>query len=245
MTGGFEEEWRHRFERYARRHTDDHRVSGWSEIGLRRRTAVFHELLDGGLLAPRSRVLDLGCGAGTYVRLLAGRQHHVVGVDYSLPSLGRAARTGAGDGARFVNAEAYWLPFGPAAFDAVVCIGVFQALREPARAMAEIARVLRPDGVLLVEVLNAWSPPAVLRRSVDRLRGHPGHLQYQAPRAMRRAAARHGFRSIRSVSILLPPRSLPALERALAPPWVRTALETLPGIRHVAAHAVWLIVEKG
>ena len=87
----FEEQWQRRFERFATRHQADHQVSGWSVAGLRQRLALFEGLLDRGLLTQGGRVLELGCGAGTYVRLLGKRGHSVVGLDYSLPSLSRAA----------------------------------------------------------------------------------------------------------------------------------------------------------
>jgi SAM-dependent methyltransferase len=71
----FERQWQSRFEKFATRHGSDHLVSGWSVAGLRRRLAVFEGLLDQGLLGTGTRVLELGCGAGTYVRLLAKRGH--------------------------------------------------------------------------------------------------------------------------------------------------------------------------
>ena len=87
---GFERQWKGRFEKFATRHEPDHLVSGWSAAGLRRRMATFEGLLDGGLVRSGARALELGCGAGTYVRLLAKRGHPVIGLDYSLPSLRRA-----------------------------------------------------------------------------------------------------------------------------------------------------------
>ncbi len=86
----FERQWRSRFERFATGHEEEHQVSGWSAVGLRRRVALFQQLLDGGLFRPGARLLELGCGAGTYVRLLAKSGYPVVGLDYSLPSLERA-----------------------------------------------------------------------------------------------------------------------------------------------------------
>src|SRR5262249_25159006 len=68
----FEAEWRARFERFARAYDDEPRISGWSDAGLRRRVAAFSEILPALRLPERARVLELGCGGGTYVRLLAG-----------------------------------------------------------------------------------------------------------------------------------------------------------------------------
>src|SRR5262249_35268013 len=76
---GFERQWKGRFEKFATRHEPDHLVAGWSLAGLRRRMVSFEGLLDGGLTRPGARALELGCGAGTYVRLLAKRGHPVIG----------------------------------------------------------------------------------------------------------------------------------------------------------------------
>ena len=62
-------------------------ISGWSDAGLRRRVALFAALLTGPAPAGARVALELGCGGGTYVRLLAGLGYRAVGLDYSVPSL--------------------------------------------------------------------------------------------------------------------------------------------------------------
>src|SRR5262245_298104 len=104
----FEGEWRNRFERFARSHDADHLVSGWSAGGLRRRLAIFEKILAQQQCSPPARVLDLGCGAGTYVRFLAALGHHVIGLDYSLPSLSRAIAADSSREGRYVSGEAYY-----------------------------------------------------------------------------------------------------------------------------------------
>jgi SAM-dependent methyltransferase len=240
----FEDRWRERFERYARRHADEHSISGWSAHGLRRRVGVFQDLLDQGLLAAGGRVLELGCGAGTYVRLLVKRGHPTVGLDYSVPSLGRAVDADPGRLGRYVAGDAYALPFASGSFDGVVCIGVLQALASPEGALGEITRVLAPKGRLVVETLNPWSPPAVGRRARSRLRGEPSHLHYGAPRPIERRLAQAGARRLRRLALLLPPRSLTGLGSALASPWLGRLVEAVPGLRLVVPHAFWIIGEK-
>jgi SAM-dependent methyltransferase len=240
----FEQRWRERFERYGTRHGDEHSVSGWSASGLKRRVAVFQELLDGGLFAPAARVLELGCGAGTYVRLLGKRGHPTVGLDYSLPSLARAVAADAIAPGRYLAGDAYGLPFRDASFDGLVCIGVFQAIERPDDALREITRVLAPGGRLLVETLNPWSPPTVIRRTRRRLAGEPRHLRYGSPGGIERRLAATGFERVRRVGLLLPPRSLPGLGDTLARPWVGHAVAFLPGLRSLLPHAFWVLGEK-
>jgi SAM-dependent methyltransferase len=240
---GFERQWQTRFEKFATRHRSDHLVSGWSAAGLRRRLSVFEELLDRGLLNAGDRILELGCGAGTYVRLLAKRGHPVVGLDYSLPSLDRAVAADLAQTGGYVAGDASRLPFQDRSFKVVVCIGVFQALETPEFALTEIARVLEPTGMAVVETLNPWNPLAVARRVHAFFRRQPTRLRYGSPRAVERAMASRGLRAVRRVSILLPPRSLPGLERTLGRPWLR-ALEAAPGVRALAPQAYWIVGVK-
>jgi len=241
---GFERQWQSRFEKFATRHRADHLVSGWSAAGLRRRLAIFEALLDQGIVGAGAQVLELGCGAGTYVRLIAKRGHPVVGLDYSLPSLDRAAAADVSRVGRYVAGDASRLPFQDRSFKAVTCIGVFQTLEKPGSALAEIARVLEPDGVAMVEVLNPWNPLAAARRLSAYFRRQPTRLHYSSPRAVERTMLSRGIRPIRRVSILLPPRSLPRLERTLGRRWLIRALEAMPGVRALAPQAYWILGAK-
>lgn len=90
------------------------------------------------------RTLDLGCGTGRNLPLLDGAQ--AVGVDPSLDALRRARRR-AGD-APLVQARAEALPFRDAAFDTVVSGLALCSVADPSRGLAEVRRVLRPDGTL-------------------------------------------------------------------------------------------------
>ncbi|MGZ4806275.1 MAG: class I SAM-dependent methyltransferase [Ilumatobacteraceae bacterium] len=94
-------------------------------------------------LASARRVLDIGCGDGQISRLAAGLGAEVVGIDPTWNCVSVAALRG---GASFARAEAAALPFADATFDAVVACLVFEHIREVDDAIAEVARVLQPDG---------------------------------------------------------------------------------------------------
>jgi ubiquinone/menaquinone biosynthesis C-methylase UbiE len=97
------------------------------------------------------RVLEVGAGGG------ANFAHYrdaalVVGSEPE-PTMARQAQgraRGAAVPVRVIRADAEDLPFADRAFDAVVCSLVLCTIGDPDRALAEIRRVLRPDGVLRV-----------------------------------------------------------------------------------------------
>jgi SAM-dependent methyltransferase len=108
---------------------------------------------------PGDRVLDLGCGTGELAFALAATGVRMVGCDTSgqmLRHAPRAARRPAG----WVQLDPHWrsLPFRPEAFDAVVAASVLEYLDEPAVFLAESARVLRPEGVVVCTVPNLGHP---------------------------------------------------------------------------------------
>lgn len=108
------------------------------------------------------RVLDVGCGTGALMRCLGEEYGEVYGCDPSSAMVSRA-----GDRARRMPAPTE-IPFPTGTFDVAVCACVYHHIepRLRARHLAEIQRVLRPGGVLLVFEHNPLNP--ITRRIVRR-----------------------------------------------------------------------------
>jgi SAM-dependent methyltransferase len=145
--------WRLHFERRARWAGNDAERSGWSADGLAARLAAFENLLPELVPASGAAVLDLGCGAATYTALLASKGYRVTALDYSFPTVQRAAH-GSRARARFAVADGHRAPLRTASFDLVLCIGVLQFSGNPALLIGEAARLVKPGGALLIETLN-------------------------------------------------------------------------------------------
>ncbi|HYB74036.1 MAG TPA: methyltransferase domain-containing protein [Candidatus Sulfotelmatobacter sp.] len=100
-----------------------------------------------------ARALDAGCGTGVCSLALAERAGRVVGFDLSGGSLRTARRLAEGAGAKrlaFAQGSLLQLPFPDASFDLVWSWGVVHHTADPARALDELARVLRPGGTLVL-----------------------------------------------------------------------------------------------
>jgi|GEM_PF-759198 len=143
------------------------------------------------------RILDIGCGEGELVQLLAEQEALPVGADYVGAAIATARERVPG--ARFEVADARKLPFDDEAFDDVVALGVIGYLAEADRALflAECRRVLAPGGRLLLRV----SPPAsaIGHGLLALLRpGYVSQARRLGTRILKRESRAAGLRLIRS-----------------------------------------------
>lgn len=100
-------------------------------------------------------ILEVGCGTGGAVRALApqvGTQGRVIGIDASATMIAEAETRSAGLTLpiEFRVADAHALPFADNSFDGCYADGVFEILPDPRQALAEMVRVLRPGGRLVI-----------------------------------------------------------------------------------------------
>ncbi|MDP8910915.1 MAG: class I SAM-dependent methyltransferase [Actinomycetota bacterium] len=163
-----------------------------------------HELREGLLLElflsaqPGPRVLDGGAGQGTFSALLAARGFVVTSTDASAAAVELLRKLGGG---AVAHADVAELPFRDASFDAAVLGEVLEHVEDDVGALREVARVLRPRGVVAASVPAnpAWFGPS------DRW---AGHVRRYTRRELSTTAAAAGLRVERCIGWGFPASAL-------------------------------------
>jgi ubiquinone/menaquinone biosynthesis C-methylase UbiE len=202
-SGKLEESWRARYDRWASQHELEHQIAGWSEQGLTRRLALVLRTIAESKLKPFSHVLDLGAGPGTYTRALGSRGHKCLGLDYSWNVI-KIAKSKDKTG-RYLQGEAYHLPFQDDSFDAVLCVGVLQSLQSISDAMLEMRRVLKPQGYLLLDGLNSLFWLHGVRSWREAKKGSEKRMSYYNPFKLTEEMETLGLRDIQTHWLATPP----------------------------------------
>jgi SAM-dependent methyltransferase len=141
--------------------------------------ALYQVIVDLTVAAPIGHLLDVGCGRGAILKLLASRANRVVGVDIDANArqIARAELMLAGiPNCSLRKGDMYRLPFADQEFNTIIIDDVLAGARDPVRALQEARRLLRPGGRLFVlesvlkrsstdmqRSLAAWSKDAGLR----------------------------------------------------------------------------------
>jgi ubiquinone/menaquinone biosynthesis C-methylase UbiE len=130
------------------------------------------------------RVLDVGCRDGTMTSRLADG-NEMVGVDVDPAALARATEA-HGFETHQVNLNQEGLPFPAESFDAVIAGEVLEHLQFPEVVVEELRRVLKPDGLFMGTVPNAFRLYNRLRFLTGRdFEDDPTHLHHFSPSSLR------------------------------------------------------------
>lgn len=156
-------------------------------------------MLDAVSVKRGMRVLDICCGPGMLTAGALERDAEAIGLDFAAEAV-ELARKLVPEG-RFQQGDAQALPFPEASFDAVLCGYGLMHLPEPAAALREILRVLRPNGRAAFSVWDATGAGFTLVYEAVRARGRldvalphgPDFFQFGSPERMRAALEEAGF----------------------------------------------------
>jgi SAM-dependent methyltransferase len=189
-----------------------------------RRYASSYEVLAGQVPAAPSHVLDLACGDGPLLALLAARGTAgltLTGIDMSPGELG-AARERVGDAATLLQARAQALPLPDASVDVLLSHMALMLMDDVPAVLREAARVLRPGGTLAAVVGAGMAPTPALTCYLEVLAGHA--------RAAEWAEVRFGDRRLRSAE---------GIAELLAPAFDGVQVHELQAPRHLTPDALW------
>jgi ubiquinone/menaquinone biosynthesis C-methylase UbiE len=180
-------------QRSSQSHEDDdlaQRYRDWrtSTLGAITERLEMAAVLD--VMAPLQgkRVLDAGCGNGTYAIEAAEREALVTGIDLSddMLAAARARSAARGVAVDWRQGDVLTLPFPDASFDRVIAITLLCLVPDPHGAMRELSRVLAPGGRLVIGELHRYSLWAMKRR----IRGWSGDAFWRGARFWTASALR-------------------------------------------------------
>lgn len=192
-------------------------------------TPVLNEVLP--LLDIRTaRVLDVGCGTGIFLKpMITAGCKQLFGVDGPQSFTERAIRRGYKEVSIIKDLNTDALPGASGDFDLVVCKDVFEHLLNPAHALSEIGRVLKPGGLLLLHVPNHFPLVGRLKflfsNDIDTFGFFPGesrwtfpHVRFYEYNDSMRVLAAHGFSLVLDLSHHF--QAIPVFSRCKATHWL-------------------------
>ena len=148
--------------------------------------------------APQERVLDLGCGWGTFEWALGPRVSEVVGVDFSAKSVELCERQRAQGGfanVRFVHADAGATGLAAESFDLVIAADLFEHLYpdDSERVAREAHRVLKSGGRFSIWTPHRGHVLEILKNNRVLLKPDPTHVDYKSMDRLRSLLTEAGF----------------------------------------------------
>ncbi len=149
----------------------------WSQM-------VGHRFIDWLAVAPGRDWLDVGCGNGAFTEVVqaSGQCKTLTGIDPSESQIAYARQRKGTDRASFQIGDAQHLPFADATFDVSVMALAIAFVPDPARGVAELARVTRPGGTVATymwDLPGGGLPLAPLFRELAKM-GHPAPMPISA-----------------------------------------------------------------
>jgi ubiquinone/menaquinone biosynthesis C-methylase UbiE len=156
----------------GRRLFDDwpERYDRWFETPVGKVVLKYELTLVLDLLRPTrgEKILDAGSGTGIFTGEFLDRGADIVGLDISWAMLRWAKEKHEAFSKRGVTADMALLPFADGVFDKTVSITALEFIEDEKRAVAELFRVTKPGGHVVVATLNSLSPWAIRRRESAR-----------------------------------------------------------------------------
>ena len=141
----------------------------------RQRINNIENIIDELGISPKDQALDVGCGSGIYLALIARWSQKVAGVEFSKESVRRCRAVinekGLENSVYVLRGDALSLPFHDCSFDFILCTEVLEHLANPLKGAQEIHRVLKIGGRALISMPNLLSAFWLFNRTVTECHG--------------------------------------------------------------------------
>ena len=125
----------------------------WDETTAEKDTAKLDRMAKRLKIKPGSIVLDVGTGTGVFIPFLLrkiGEDGRIIALDIAERMLGRARAKGFNGNIKYLCADVTDIPLGNEIFDIIVCYSSFPHFQDKPRALAEMKRVIKRGGRLLI-----------------------------------------------------------------------------------------------
>ncbi len=129
------------------------KAASWDETSSERDTTRLERMAKHLDIKPGSTVLDVGTGTGAFIPFLLreiGKGGRIIALDFAEKMLRRARAKGSNGNIDYLCAEVTNIPLGNEIFDIIVCYSSFPHFQDKPRALAEMSRVIKRGGRLLI-----------------------------------------------------------------------------------------------
>ena len=149
----------HKSDYWVNLYESDEHPSSFMRYELISRKRTIFNLFDALISEKNKSVLDIGCGIGNYLEELHKKGHKITGIDIAENML----KTSKERIKKYIQipplcrTDIENLPFPNNHFDVVFCVGVLEYLESDVKALEQISRVLKPNGILFLTLPNILS----------------------------------------------------------------------------------------
>lgn len=145
------------------------------------------------LLKPNDRILEIGCGIGSIVSELSGHSYDITGTDISTQAINYGLKKY--NNIKLLIQPTENLQFEDHSFDVVLSFDLFEHIAKVDRHISEVRRVLKEDGLYLLQTPNKYSNvifETMYHKSLKWRRAHPS---LHTPAQLKRRFSKHGFQT--------------------------------------------------
>lgn len=180
----------------AREHLRDYYPDGYYNLAFKKIESLYCRIVDAAKIRSvtnykkKGKLLDVGCGSGSFLLNMQKRGWQVYGVDTSIEA---CALVNDELKQNVFSSEIEGCHFPVAYFDVITLWHVLEHVYNPNQVLTEVNRILKKDGILIVEVPNIKNPVFKLTKEHYFALDIPRHLYHYTPKTLEHMLTKNGF----------------------------------------------------